>query len=487
MKTIPLRTVIDSGWYPVERDASGEFAHSKKYAGLHFPAGHNGLALDLYGSPRDLLKVKVEHKGQVVYSAPSGNTFTLRVPSGVGSCTLELEHEWVPKTVLGNTDKRRLGLCLRRVYADETLGPSQNDSSLHIDIALTDACNMNPPCVMCVDRNPTNTTRGLFMRQDILQKMKPFLIRARSVELQSNGEPLLFPGLIAMIRELSVHGVVVQFTTNGLLLTEEMSRQLIEAGLARIFVSLDAATPGTYGKIRRNADFEGLVRNLETLALMKRHLSTKNPQVLISMIVMKENIGEVPAFVELARKVQASVVFFRLLLPVKKNYEVNTERFRFNYFEQRIDPGTESFRGLMRSAYAKAKAYGIAVLSDNPEITRAVSYDESDPATRANTVQFTMAGDTSIVGYEKHYPKPKCMFPWERLLVYLNGDVRFCCLSKGALGNLDSQSIETIWNSRQARSIRQGLLDNNIPEECSSCYIVVPQQQLWKDILKEGI
>lgn len=64
------------------------------------------------------------------------------------------------------------------------------------------------------------------------------------------GEPLLFPGLLNLVREAAGLGLVVSLDTNGLLLDAEMAGGLKAAGLDRVGVSLDSADEPEHDRLR---------------------------------------------------------------------------------------------------------------------------------------------------------------------------------------------------------------------------------------------
>ena len=67
------------------------------------------------------------------------------------------------------------------------------------------------------------------------------------------GEPLLHPHIVDMVAAASQLGADTELITNGLLLDEEKAISLIEAGLGRLIVSVDGATPATHAENRTGA------------------------------------------------------------------------------------------------------------------------------------------------------------------------------------------------------------------------------------------
>src|SRR4051795_2840221 len=81
--------------------------------------------------------------------------------------------------------------------------------------------------------------------------------------LQGVGEPMLVKNLPKMVRYLKARGTYVLFNTNGTVLNQRNGRALIDAGLDELRVSLDAANPKTYLKVRGKNYFERILRNVK--------------------------------------------------------------------------------------------------------------------------------------------------------------------------------------------------------------------------------
>src|SRR3712207_112994 len=103
-----------------------------------------------------------------------------------------------------------------------------------------------------------------------------------------------------MVRYASDRGVRMGFNTNGTLLTPARSRELIEAGLGWLHVSLDGATAATYEGVRDGSDFALVRRNVLALVATRRRLARENPDLSLVFVAMRRNIGELQDVVRLA-------------------------------------------------------------------------------------------------------------------------------------------------------------------------------------------
>jgi organic radical activating enzyme len=117
-----------------------------------------------------------------------------------------------------------------------------------------------------------------------------------SAVLHSWGEPMMHPDLFEMIRYGKRAGMQMETSTNITLLNEERAREVLDAELDVLYLALDGATKDTYERVRVNARWDKVLRNIETLLELKaqRRSVTK---VIMQIIAMNETRAEVDAFV----------------------------------------------------------------------------------------------------------------------------------------------------------------------------------------------
>ena len=252
--------------------------------------------------------------------------------------------------------------------------------------------------------------------------------------------------------------VVAGFNSNGHLLTAAVSRRLVEHGLGWISISLDAATARTYLRIRRRPDFETLLSKIRTLREIRDATGSPRPQIEINMTLMRLNLPEVPAFVELAASLGLDRVMFQEIQPGGSQRVVAPDGFVFDYREQEL-AGESRRDDLLGQARERARSlglqfsseivYGTSVSSGAPEVPR--------PPEGADTAS----------------PPPACAEPWKRLLFDVHGDAFVCCIQKTngiLLGRAPHDSLEEIWNGRRARLVREAMFEGPAPACCAGCY-----------------
>ena len=120
--------------------------------------------------------------------------------------------------------------------------------------------------------------------------------RLRSIKLQYHGEPLMSPHLVKMVKYAKEKGVIeVMFNTNGSLLTEDLTIQLIEAGLDKIIFSVDGASAEVYENIRQGPRgpmvglFDRVVKNIMFLKNERNRRGLLKPIIRVQAVYQKNN------------------------------------------------------------------------------------------------------------------------------------------------------------------------------------------------------
>ena len=110
------------------------------------------------------------------------------------------------------------------------------------------------------------------------------------------GEPFLDPKIFDRIAACGRHGVHALLSTNGTLLDEVASTRILDSNLAHITLSFDGATKESYEFYRKGARFERVRDNFLRFARM-RHERGRGPQVVVQLVRMERNAGEVDEFI----------------------------------------------------------------------------------------------------------------------------------------------------------------------------------------------
>lgn len=122
-----------------------------------------------------------------------------------------------------------------------------------------------------------------------------------SVKLNWRGEPLLHPTLPQFADYAKRAGILeVLINTNAVTLTEEKSRQLIDAGLDVLIYSFDGGTKATYEQMRvgrfNDNHFESVYENIRRFARLKQQMGAAFPRTQIQMVLTEQTFHEQDSF-----------------------------------------------------------------------------------------------------------------------------------------------------------------------------------------------
>jgi radical SAM protein with 4Fe4S-binding SPASM domain len=137
----------------------------------------------------------------------------------------------------------------------------------------------------------------------ILDQAKEYCLS--SIGLNWLGEPTLAKDLELRIQKCVNAGIMdVLMSTNGMLIDELLSKQIIQAGLTHMLFSIDAASEETYELIRLNGDFKRVNRNIETFIKVRNQITGNvHPLTRASLVPSKLNQKEIGKFVEKYSKI----------------------------------------------------------------------------------------------------------------------------------------------------------------------------------------
>lgn len=130
-----------------------------------------------------------------------------------------------------------------------------------IVVEITRLCNFK--CYYCIHStksDPHGAYQQSRLNQDfmdktlyqkIVQDIMALPVLPKRILIQGLGEPLMYPDFPDLVRQLRTAGFdgKIDFTTNGSLLTHEITDGLIDSGVSRINISLQGLTKEEYRKV----------------------------------------------------------------------------------------------------------------------------------------------------------------------------------------------------------------------------------------------
>ena len=176
-------------------------------------------------------------------------------------------------------------------------------------VEVTNKCNLN--CSTCM-RNVWDVKYGLISDETFERILLSFqgLPSKPELFLGGYGEPLSHPRVLDMLERAKILGHRVSLITNGILLTKQITRKLIDLKLDMIWVSLDGASPECYTDVRLGDALPVVIENLKYLQYQK-YLTfgasnwAGHPKLGIAFVAMQRNIHDLGAVIRLGSRLGA--------------------------------------------------------------------------------------------------------------------------------------------------------------------------------------
>lgn len=190
-------------------------------------------------------------------------------------------------------------------------------------IEPTVACNLD--CITCF-RNAWEQPIGR-MTEDTFENIFNSLKQMEhipDVYFGGIGEPLFHVKTIEWIRRIKQElGVKVELITNGTILTEKKSRELIDTGLDTLWVSIDGASPESYADVRMGAELPNIITNMKRLVKMRAPGHYPKPEIGVAFVAMKRNIADLPKVIEIGKSIRAKYYSVSNLQPPTEEMQVD--------------------------------------------------------------------------------------------------------------------------------------------------------------------
>ncbi|MGQ0624793.1 MAG: mycofactocin radical SAM maturase [Sporichthyaceae bacterium] len=168
---------------------------------------------------------------------------------------------------------------------------------------LTYACNL--ACVHCLSSSGRRDPRELSTAQamaviDELEVMKVFYVNV------GGGEPTVRSDFFELLDYATAHKVGVKFSTNGVRITPSAARRIAANDYLDVQISLDGASAEVNDAVRGVGSYDMALTALNNLA------NAGFPNAKISVVMTRQNVGQLDEFSALAARYGATLRLTRL-------------------------------------------------------------------------------------------------------------------------------------------------------------------------------
>jgi radical SAM protein with 4Fe4S-binding SPASM domain len=273
----------------------------------------------------------------------------------------------------------------------------------------------------------------------------------KTLHLQGLGEPMMHPRFFDMVEYAAARGVRVTTNTNFSLLNDKRVERLVRCGLHTLHVSVDGATPGMYERIRERGHYDRLVRNLELLDAAQAHAGTTLPHRHLVMVIMRQNLHELPDVVRFAHRWSMEEMFVQHLA---HDFQESSLPEKYAPMRDYVDEQT-----LLNEDSARIEHY----------------FDQARAVARSLGLRLRLPKPRAQA-FPPHTPgRKRCSWPWTGAYVSFDGLAMPCCMiatpDRMNLGSMADEGVKAIWNSGAYEDFRKRLDSSEPPEICNRCSV----------------
>jgi MoaA/NifB/PqqE/SkfB family radical SAM enzyme len=315
-----------------------------------------------------------------------------------------------------------------------------------ISVELTTRCNSS--CIMC----PNSVLPNTDMPEDDIREVIKLLDKKVDCDFVGIGEPLLHTQWEAAFRAAAERSGRVFVSTNAIALDATEAGALVDTGIHKISISMDAADPATYRTIRGVDAFYEAVDGARDLVAARNRLNRQEngvllPQIQFCIVMLRPNLPEIPEIVRLAADLGVDMVRWQNALPsvgalpelpypIRGVCEISDEEIQEYY-------------SILNKASETAQKLGVNLFFCADEL--------GGPFHGDGETQLTIGanGDVSVCNPSLH----------EDIRI-VRGTVKNF---QWILGNLHETSLTDLFASERYRSFRESISAGECPDACRGC------------------
>jgi len=324
--------------------------------------------------------------------------------------------------------------------------------SFPFDVAITIDNRCNALCTFC--NYPNINTDHFSISVEDFKKMTWLKYLSKIGLGGSIGEPLLNKDFLQIFEYLTktFPHLAVRTITNGVKLNREISKAFV-GKLAKIKISLNAATTVTWEKIMGRKGFEQVCQSICDLSEEKIKSGQPKPEIILTMVISNVNVHEAVRFVELSKILGAqSVQFNHFSKNIMKRCDMSSDESL--YHDQK------TFDSWMDKAQERADDLGV-VISRKP-------------------VPFSHSPWYCYMGERSDKSLDKCYLPWKTCYLQKYGGrstgfyIKSCCMENENkiecnLFDLTEDNFIQYWNHPVLKNIRKTINTDSENPACRHC------------------
>jgi radical SAM protein with 4Fe4S-binding SPASM domain len=290
---------------------------------------------------------------------------------------------------------------------------------------VTRKCNLK--CQHCYINAATDELRDELTTEEAKRLIDQIYKVSRPLLILSGGEPLLRQDLFEIIRYGASKGFRMGLGSNGSLIDKKIARDLKEAGVKTVSISLDSSIP------KNHDDFRGVEGSWQKAIEAITALRQNGILVQVNTTVTRQNHEEIDDIMSLAEELGVENFHLFFLVPTGRGTKLT-------------DISPAMYEEMIKSTFAKTRKHKLNVRpSCAPQFMR-------------------IAKD---MGIDMRQWIRGCLAGLYYCRVYPNGDITPCPYLPMKLGNIREQSFSEIWfGSEVFKNLRD---PTKLKGKCGAC------------------
>jgi MoaA/NifB/PqqE/SkfB family radical SAM enzyme len=317
-----------------------------------------------------------------------------------------------------------------------------------IQVEISSYCNAN--CIYCPHTAYGKNWQHRYLPINAFRNLIPAFRKTELVYLQGWGEPFTHPQFFEMLKLAKRSGCKVGTTTNGTLLNRHLIEKLVNEDLDIIGFSL-AGIDEKNDRIREGTRIKAVLKSIEEIHKAKNKYRSDTPAIHIAYMLLRSDLGGVeklPAFLSDAGADQTVVSSLSFAVNPAMEAESILAGGEKDYLE--LKHRLLDVRDVSAELGADVHFHLVSPMNTNfaciENIPRAVVIGSDGSVSPCVMKQIAVKG--------KNY---HCV----RGQTHLQQNLSF--------GNIQQESLNTIWHCKEYRQFIQKIGTNQAPLACQNC------------------
>jgi MoaA/NifB/PqqE/SkfB family radical SAM enzyme len=320
-----------------------------------------------------------------------------------------------------------------------------------LGLVLSNRCNLR--CIHCYQvKNDDSLFAPAEIGRELRRELAGFYPYLSMLDLLG-GEVFLSPGFEELVEDVAamVSRPILNISTNGTLFDEAWAERIVRTPFHTVTVSIDAATPETYRRLRCGGELATVLDGIRRIQKWKRKLGSEFPYLGSFFVIMRSNFREIPRYLDLMHQEGIGQVALETL---RINHQ-NTARTPGLVKDEVVasKPEVTELHGLLRQSLRSGRrslhairVSGLTTLFAAHGLDGSFLHEDGDGFYPESD---NLRSDTGTFEL--------CPNLWTTMFVTESGNVHLCFLAE-PIGNLYETPLAEIWNSPRALANRSRLI-----------------------------